>query len=721
MLKINRLIRNSVFREEFAQLETDNEIAFPASGIAVVYGPNGIGKTSLARTFAGEEDTEFDVSFDGKRYSSSDEVTPFHVINDQNGRNIIEGSTKDFILGDNIRREYELKDVIEAGFKALFNDSLISRLKEEFSVSKKEAPLIEYVKDSQVREYVSDLANRRSKGRGIDRMEFLKYVGSIKKKRIPDYDQDKMDFLLQDINDDNSAILRVLDILDRAAPPEMEVTRIEETSDAVTMLNKYYYLSECVVCDTRIDRKGLMASKQESHARYLNSLSEESREAVESLNQRLSGSDPFGVKRAVTSCAIEQDVGELAGLIAEIQQYLDVANLLVEDMFARCLEGVDLLQNMTEYESIVKDKPSLTDEDVLFIEKFVNDCIDRHIELRRDDDGNLNLLLGGEPFLNEKRENLRLSNGEQNFISIAFELLKAKKLDAAIVVLDDPISSFDSIYKNKIIYAISKFLENKKQILLTHNVDLVKLLEHQRSQSFSLYLLNNTLGERNGFIAVSNREQKLLLYLHEFVNFLREDATRGIKNEEAFLVSLAPFMRSFSNVVNRKDIRDSLTSIMHGYGVEQVDLAELYQELFKPGFTVGTHLVSVERILGMRLESIEILDARIYPLLNRALCHVLAYLWLRLYVEKSLVDQFGINTNQHDQLTRIILKAFPGSSETSINGRVFLLSRKTLLNEFNHFEQDLNVFQPALDITDSALKKEREDIIAFIERISASA
>lgn len=46
-----------------------------------------------------------------------------------------------------------------------------------------------------------------------------------------------------------------------------------------------------------------------------------------------------------------------------------------------------------------------------------------------------------------------------------------------------------------------------------------------------------------------------------------------------------------------------------------------------------------------------------------------------------------------------------------VNGyRVFFTSRKTLLNEFNHFEGNMNIFQPAIDITETALQKEVTDI-----------
>ena len=68
-------------------------------------------------------------------------------------------------------------------------------------------------------------------------------------------------------------------------------------------------------------------------------------------------------------------------------------------------------------------------------------------------------------------------------------------------------------------------------------------------------------------------------------------------------------------------------------------------------------------------------------------------------------------------MTDIIQKAFrPAAGATQEqkeklrNHRVFFTSRKTLLNEFNHFEGNMNIFQPAIDITETALQKEVTDI-----------
>ena len=45
------------------------------------------------------------------------------------------------------------------------------------------------------------------------------------------------------------------------------------------------------------------------------------------------------------------------------------------------------------------------------------------------------------------------------------------------------------------------------------------------------------------------------------------------------------------------------------------------------------------------------------------------------------------------------------------------MSKKTLLNEFNHFEGNLSIFQPALDITNTVLKQEKEDIEKLLEEL----
>ena len=79
-----------------------------------------------------------------------------------------------------------------------------------------------------------------------------------------------------------------------------------------------------------------------------------------------------------------------------------------------------------------------------------------------------------------------------------------------------------------------------------------------------------------------------------------------------------------------------------------------------------------------------------------------------------------------DTLNEIIRKAFKckdtdADSELKRNFRVFFTSRKTLLNEFNHFEGNMNIFQPAIDINPTALQKEIEGIESKLEEVRSFA
>lgn len=49
--------------------------------------------------------------------------------------------------------------------------------------------------------------------------------------------------------------------------------------------------------------------------------------------------------------------------------------------------------------------------------------------------------------------------------------------------------------------------------------------------------------------------------------------------------------------------------------------------------------------------------------------------------------------------------------------KVFFTSRKTLLNEFNHFEGYMNIFQPAIDIEAEALQREINSIESKLQQL----
>lgn len=67
--------------------------------------------------------------------------------------------------------------------------------------------------------------------------------------------------------------------------------------------------------------------------------------------------------------------------------------------------------------------------------------------------------------------------------------------------------------------------------------------------------------------------------------------------------------------------------------------------------------------------------------------------------------------------TKMVITNKSGISHSRSPLGDFFTSRKTLLNEFNHFEGNMNIFQPAIDITDIALNEEKESILDYLEKL----
>jgi hypothetical protein len=179
-------------------------------------------------------------------------------------------------------------------------------------------------------------------------------------------------------------------------------------------------------------------------------------------------------------------------------------------------------------------------------------------------------------------------------------------------------------------------------------------------------------------------------------------------------------MRGYANIINDRNVYDKLTQLMHGYKTERVDVADVYRTLFgdDEGVLPASYEVSVADILAKTVDGVHILNSTAHPLLDKTLRHSFTYLSLRLMVEKSLVARFGIDTDTNKQLGQIISAAYPDENDiTQIRNRIRLTSKKTLINEFNHFEGNLSIFQPAIDITDQALDKERTDIVTFVSNL----
>lgn len=717
-----KIENEDIFVSDYKRLTRNNEIDFSREGISVIYGPNGTGKTSLVKVLSSEKGTKVKYTYDGKEYVDGSQ---FFVINDQNNRNIIQGETKDFLLGDDIKKEFELQEYIANEYNRLCTES-ISILKSNYGVSSSSSKSIDCFSEwTSIQNIIKDLMNNRTKGSktGVDT-----YILELEKHTqitIPDYEQAKLDYIISDLSEKNPLITEIEMIDTSKLANNSHIKEIEENTEAIKILSRFSYKDQCIVCDSNgIDSENLLNKKSKNKGEIIKTLDAKTKKIVEKIIDNISEKDPFRIKDTMLGAIETGNLSDVLLLKESIREYKNIfANKVIKEL-VQLYKSSDIKIKNEEYQKMINQKPDITEEDFLYIEQIISNNMSKKLQIIRDDKKNIKIVLENKDFLGINREELPLSSGEQNFLSLTFEFLKAKNSDKPIIILDDPISSFDSIYKNKIAYAIVKILQNKKRVILTHNVDLLRLLDGQLKKCFRLFLFNNTENEENGFIALNSDERDMLINLDQLLKTFREKIYEHIKDVELFLISLIPFMRGYSTIINDNDIKENLTQLMHGYKTNTVDIAECYIKLFgnKNNIIPNNYKVNVDDILNKTVDEKEIVDKKKYPLLNRTLVHSFTYLFLRLLIEKKLVSKYNIDTESKSgakQLGQIISKAFPENSKNSddIKNRVFLTTKKTLLNEFNHFEGNMSIFQPAIDITDHMLKKEKTDILAFVNKL----
>lgn len=662
----------------------------------------------------------------------------FHVIQDQLNRNVIRGKTTDYLIGAQIRREYELRDQINAAFRNAY-EQLSSKYKAEFKVSKVGDYLltqIESVQDTTHQtafQYIRSIVNTRQHGKDIDRNTFVAFIRNDENRpNLSEMDTTKRSFIITDLSK-SKVVEKILAIKPDEIIADTSSVLVERHDDAIGILKKYHSLESCIVCDNHsFDGDALLESKKESRKRIYDNLDRKTKDILDKIvcDNSLISADPFEIKRIVGTFIADGYFTELINLQQELKTYVDNLGSEMINILLHCFDGTDFFRNFDEHAQLVEMQPQLDSEELLFIENVISENIGKDITIVRDEDNDKNykLKIGDKDLLGTDRKDMELSTGEQNFISLAFELLLARHSNKDYIVMDDPISSFDSVYKNKIAFCIIKFLENKKQIILTHNIDLVRLLDVQLNNCFNLYILNNVHNGMNGFISVSEKEKKLLINLHQLILLFQNknnELIPAIRDRKQFLMAMVPFMRGYAHIsLDPNDRYGQLSNIMHGYGAGSLDVIPIYNSLFGNVFN-GSEIISVSDILSINCNNLDILDETLFPLLADTLEQTLVYYHLRMKVEKELVDIFSIHTNDTTMLNQIIQRAFRCQNaapnyEQMREFRVFFTSRKTLLNEFNHFEGNMNIFQPAIDITKSALQKEIDEIEAKLTEVRLS-
>lgn len=409
-LIFNKIKKDDIFVLDYHVFTKNNKINFSKEGIAVVYGPNGTGKTSLVRALSGEKGTEINYTLNGQEYSDDSQ---FYIINDQNNRNIIGGSAKDFLLGDDIRREFELQEYIDKEYSRLCNDS-IAMLKGTYGISSSSSKAITCFEEfPDLQKIIKDFMNSKSKGSKTDVIVYIKEIQNVLDCRVSEFDEEKLAYIVKELSEKTPLIDEIEAIDTSKLANNVHIKEVEENTEAIKILSHFGYKNQCVVCDTEdIDVKNLLDKKKKNCESIIKSLDAKTKKIVEKIIARVEDADPFDIKQVMLDAIESGNLDEVLKLKESLKYYKKIlAQNAIRDLSKIFLES-DLKEKNEEYQKMISKKPEISEEDFLYIEQIISNSMNKEIQIIRDAKKNIKIVLNEKDFLGIERDSLPLSTGE---------------------------------------------------------------------------------------------------------------------------------------------------------------------------------------------------------------------------------------------------------------------------------------------------------------------
>ena len=127
------------------------------------------------------------------------------------------------------------------------------------------------------------------------------------------------------------------------------------------------------------------------------------------------------IKELLLNAINKGDKSIIDDLVPFFDAYKKLFSQLIINEIVELYSKSEFAEKVAEYQKLVSEKPDITEEDLLYIREIISNSMDKPLELERDDKKNLKIKLQGQDFLGINREDLPVSAGEQNFLSLTFE------------------------------------------------------------------------------------------------------------------------------------------------------------------------------------------------------------------------------------------------------------------------------------------------------------
>lgn len=298
--------------------------------------------------------------------------------------------------------------------------------------------------------------------------------------------------------------------------------------------------------------------------------------------------------------------------------------------------------------------------------------------------------------INFERNVDTFSTGEINLILFITKLFSFLGSEKKLLVIDDPISSYDLVNQYHIVFHLCKIIttNSKHVVIFTHNPDVVNIINSQNTSAYQYFFFDKI----DGKIIMNSLPEDMKSSANVlFINNLVKDKTITANKYLSLMVSR-----------NDEDPSDILSSVLHyddryiTLGDDCGDFKGCTNKYFIDYIENNTYLNDFEKT---EFES---------------LCRtkIISLASIRVWVEYKLQQLSSVNL--HGLYSNKVNNFFKKNKDIRTNyphlTKEQLMNKKVMLNQNCHVKSQVQPFYYALSIKADDIKKEIEDIKLVFEK-----
>lgn len=290
------------------------------------------------------------------------------------------------------------------------------------------------------------------------------------------------------------------------------------------------------------------------------------------------------------------------------------------------------------------------------------------------------------------------------------------KKQHTLVILDDIADSFD--YKNK--YSIIEYINDISDnqyidiLLLTHNFDFYRTVRNR----IGIKSINSFIVQRHNSdeIKMSTFGYTKDVFQAKVVSLLRSGKLDTIEKKK-WLVAGIPFLRNISEYLNKEEDRDTLTKFLHiKEGTEDYQLEDLW--------VIYQNIIACKPLTGIDPET-NVINL-IFELANNIACEkselvnlenkIVMSIAIRLKCEQVMIKIAKIKSVTLNESTSNQTRHWFNALNSHVTDEESLIFERVLMTTSENIHINAFMYEPIIDISDWHLKNIYENLLVFEDK-----